>query len=300
MLNQVREITRITVLGAVLNFFLAILKLSVGIVIGSPALVADAAHSLSDLSTDAFVILGVRLSSRPPDESHPFGHGKYETTSAFLVGMALIAVGFFVIYEAGLALYHHEHNIPGYPVLIVAAVSIVSKEWIYQVTQRVARRVKSPALRANAWHHRSDAMSSVAVLIGGIAGMAGWGHGDQLAAIIVGAMVGLVGLNTLWKAFVDFTEGSIPARERDLIAEAVQSVPGVKGWHRMRTRVVGREVFMDLHLLVDGRLSVHEGHGISTSVERAIRQALDRPINVLAHLEPDTDPEESLSDSGQG
>jgi len=290
MVNQVGAITRVTILGLCLNLFLAGLKLAVGIVVGSVALVADAAHSLSDITTDMVVILGVRLSSRPADESHAYGHGKYETCAAFLVGAVLVAVGFLIVWNAGLSLYRHEHNFPGYAVIVVAAVSIGSKEWIYQITQRVARRVRSPALRANAWHHRSDALSSVAVLFGAIAGLVGWGHGDQLAAIAVGVMIGVVGLNVIWRAFVDFTESSIPVEEQKSIAEVIQSVPGVKGWHRLRTRLVGREVFMDLHLLVDAQLSVAEGHEVCNAVESAIEQAMERPLNILVHLEPARDP----------
>ena len=123
----------------------------------------------------------------------------------------------------------------------------------------------------------------MAVLIGGIAGVLGWGHGDQVAAIAVGVMVGMVGLNTLWRALVDFMEGSIPLTERTLIVEAIRSVPGVRGWHRLRTRVMGREVFMDLHLLVDPQLTVAEGHEICDAVESAVKEAMERPVNILIH-----------------
>ena len=290
MVSQVGAITRVTILSSCINLLLAGLKLAVGIVAGSVALVADAAHSISDLSTDAVVVLGVRLSSRPADESHAYGHGKYETCAAFLVGAVLVAVGVLIARDAGLSLYRHEHNFPGYAVLIVAAVSIASKEGLYQITQRVARRVRSPALRANAWHQRSDALSSVAVLFGAIAGQIGWGHGDQLAAVAVGVMISVVGLNVIWRAFVDFTESSIPVEEQKSIAEVIQGVPGVRGWHRLRTRLVGREVFMDLHLLVDAQLSVAEGHEICNAVESAVEQAMERPINILVHLEPARDP----------
>ena len=284
--SQAGQITRVTAVGAVLNVLLAAVKLSVGFVVGSPALVADGAHSFSDLSTDAFVIVGTRFSSRPPDESHTYGHGKYETLAAFLVGSALVAVGALIAAEAGLSLYRHEHIIAGYPVLVVAVVSIASKEWIYHVTQRVARRLKSPALSANAWHHRSDAMSSVAVLVGAVAGLFGWEHGDQLAAIAVGVMVILVGARTVFGALVDFTEKSIPAAEQEAIARAVEDVPGIRGWHRLRTRMVGREVFMDIHVLVDARLSVTEAHEIVNVVESKVRSSLDRPVNLLVHYEP--------------
>lgn len=278
---------RVTLIGLCTNLVLLGLKLVVGLFVGSAALVADAVHSLSDLLTDLVAILGIRLSGRPADESHPYGHGRYETIAASLIGVALVGAGVAIAWDAGLSLYRQEYNIPGYPVLIVAAVSIVSKEWLYQITRRVARRVMSAALSANAWHHRSDALSSVAVLIGGAAGLLGWGHGDQVAAIAVGVMVAIVGLNSIWKVFMELTEGSISAAERSSIVRAIESVSGVRGWHRLRTRLVGREVFMDVHLLVDAGLSVGEGHAICTAVEKAIDLSLDRPVSVVVHCEPE-------------
>ena len=278
---------RVTLVGLFTNLFLLGLKLVVGILVGSAALVADAAHSFSDLLTDIVAIVGIRLSARPADESHEYGHGRYETIAASLIGVALVAAGVAIAWDAGLSLYRQEHNIPGYPVLVVAAVSIVSKEWLYRITRRVARRVRSAALSANAWHHRSDALSSVAVLIGGAAGLLGWGYGDQVAAIAVGVMVAIVGLNSIWKVFMELTECSISAEERQSIVKAIESVPGVKGWHRLRTRLVGREVFMDVHLLVDAGLSVVEGHEICTAVEKAVDLSLDRPVSVVVHCEPE-------------
>jgi cation diffusion facilitator family transporter len=283
---------RVTLVGLFTNILLLGLKLAVGIIVGSAALVADAAHSLSDLLTDIVAIVGIRMSARPADESHPYGHGKFETIAASLIGVALVAAGIAITWNAGLSLYRQEHNIPGYPVLVVAAVSIVSKEWLYHITRRVARRVRSAALSANAWHHRSDALSSVAVLIGGAAGLFGWGHGDQVAAIAVGVMVAVVGAGSLWKVFLELTEGSISADERQSIAKAIESVPGVKGWYRLRTRLVGREVFMDVNVLVDKGLSVGEGHAICTAVEEAIELSLDHPVSVVVHCEPKEEPGE--------
>ena len=290
-MNQVSQIIRVTIWGLCLNLFLVGLKLAVGIVVGSAALVADAVHSISDLSTDIVVILGVRLSSRPADEGHAYGHGRFETIATSLIGAMLVGAGIFIAWKSGLSLYRGEVNIPGYAVLVVAAVSILSKEWIYQITQRVARRVGSSALHVNAWHHRTDALSSVAVLFGAAAGLLGWGHGDQSAAIVVGVMISIVGLIALWKVFVEVTEGSISAEEQRSIVEAIQSVPGVKGWHRLRTRLVGREVFMDVHVLVDEGLSVADGHRICSTVESAIAQSMERPINIVVHCEPDKDPD---------
>ncbi len=280
------SIIRVTVWGLCLNALLAGLKLAGGLVFGSIALVADAVHSLSDMSTDIVVILGVRLSSRPADEGHAYGHGRFETIATSIIGVVLVGVAIMICWEAGVSIYRHEHSIPGFAVLAVATISIGSKEWLYQITRRIARRVGSSALRVNAWHHRSDALSSVAVLFGAIAGLLGWDHGDQLAAVVVGVMIGMVGLKALWDIVFELVEGSVSLEEQKSIAQAIQGVPGVVGWHRMRTRRMGREVFMDVHVLVDARLSVIEGHRISSAVEHAVAHSTGRPIDVVVHYEP--------------
>jgi cation diffusion facilitator family transporter len=286
-MNESGQVIRVTLWGSCVNLFLVGIKLAVGLVVGSAALVADAVHSVSDLGTDLIVILGIRLSSRPADESHSYGHGKFETIAASVIGAVLIGAGLYIASKAGLDLYRQEESFPGYPVIVVAVVSIAAKEATYQVTQRVARRVKSAVLSANAWHHRSDALSSVAVLAGGIAGLAGWGHGDHVAAIAVGVMIATVGLNTLWKVLVELSEGSVSADEQRSIVKAIESVPGVTSWHRLRTRLVGREVFMDVHVRVHPQLSVAEGHLICSIVERSIVKSVDRPVNVVVHCEPE-------------
>ena len=289
-MNEVRQIVRVTVWGLWLNLILVGLKLGVGFVVGSAALVADGVHSISDLLTDVICILGVRLSARPADESHEFGHGRYETVAALIIGAALITAGVLIAWRAALSLHQGETNIPGYPVMLVAAISVVAKEAIFRVTRRVANRTGSEALRVNAWHHRSDALSSVAVLIGAIAGAAGWGHGDQAAAIAVGVMVSVVGLGALRNVFVELTEGSISKEERSEIVRTIQDIPGVRSWHRLRTRLVGREVFMDVHVRVDPEISVAEGHRICSNVEDAISSSLERPVNVVVHCEPEPQP----------
>ena len=285
------QIIRVTLWGMVVNLFLVGLKMAVGLVVNSAALIADAIHSVSDLSTDLAVILGIRLSSRPADEGHAYGHGKFETFTTSFIGIVLVAAGFYLAGKAGLSLYRQEESFPGYAVIVVAVVSIVLKEAIYKVTQRVAHRVKSSSLHANAWHHRSDALSSVAVLIGGIAGLSGWGYGDSLAAVVVGVMVAIVGFNALWKMFLELCEGSVSTKERELIISAIKNVPGVESWHRLRTRLVGRQAFMDVHVQVDAKLSVAEGHRICGKVECAIADSMDRPINIVVHCEPDADPD---------
>jgi len=285
-MRRLDQMMQITVIGLGLNAFLMVLKLGVGITVGSTALIADAVHSLSDLATDIIVLLGIRFASRPADKGHAYGYGRFESISAAVIGGTLIIGGIIIAWRAGLDLYRGEEHIPGYPMLVVAIVSIVSKEWLYRATQKVARTWSSPALRANAWHHRSDALSSVAVLLGAIAGSAGWGHGDQVAAIGVGMIIILVGIGVVWGVLTELTESSVSPEESRLITETIGHVTGVRGWHRLRTRMVGREVFMDVHVLVDPWLSVDESHKICSAVEGNVGQCLDRPVNIIVRCEP--------------
>jgi cation diffusion facilitator family transporter len=280
---------RVTLFGIAINVALSLIKLIVGGFAGSVALVADGIHSASDIATDLAVLGGIRLSSKPADPSHPYGHGRYETLAGGLVAGALILVGLYIAWEAGSALYaRQEAYPPGLVVVLVATVSVLAKEWIYRRTIRVARRLRSPALHANAWHHRSDALSSVAVLIGGLCGLLGWGHADQVAGIVVGLMVVVAGGRTVRDVLHELVEGSLSRVERETIQAAIERVPAVRSWHALRTRSVGREPFVDLHVLVDPTLSLLQGHRISMQVEEAVESACKRPVNVMVHVEPDT------------
>jgi cation diffusion facilitator family transporter len=185
-----KQIKSITYLGMVVNIALSVIKVIIGLLASSLALVADGIHSLSDFATDVAVLLGIRLGSKEPDQSHPYGHGRAETFSAGLIALILIVVGGAMIYYATLAIARDEITAPHLGVLIAAVISIASKEWLYRATQKVAIQSHSPALYANAWHHRSDAFSSVAVVIGYVSLQFGFGHGDQVAAIAVGMMGG--------------------------------------------------------------------------------------------------------------
>jgi len=277
---------KVTVKGLILNAFLTALKLGVGFGVGSAVLVADGIHSLSDGATDVVALLGIKIAERPADAGHAYGHGRFETISASIIGAALLVAGIAIAWQSGRDLYRGEENVPGYPLLLVAVVSLVSKEWLYRVTRGVALSTGSPALQANAWHHRSDAFSSVAVLFGGIAAAAGWGYGDSTAAMVVAVIIIVVGFGAVRRAFVEVTEAAISEEESRVIVLAIGQVPGVRGWHRLRTRAVGPEVHMDVHVLVDPWLSVEESHEICSSVERSIEGSLSRPVTAVVHCEP--------------
>ena len=280
---------RVTLLGILWNVALFAIKLVVGLLTGSAGLVADGIHSASDMATDLAVLGGMHLARRKADSHHPYGHGRFETLAGGIVAGALILVGGFLAWEGVAALSRGEESFPGIGVVAVAFVSIVVKEWMYRRTARVAREVGSAALQANAWHHRSDALSSIAVLAGGIGGLVGFGHADQLAAVIVGLMVVAAGGRTLLRVLHELTEGGLTRKDLGTIERAIEGVPGVLEWHQLRGRRVGRETFVDVHVLVDRSLSLWDAHEISTQVEAAVRDACDLAVNVIVHVEPDSE-----------
>lgn len=285
--REAAEMMRVTNIGIAMNVAMVSAKLTVGWLFGSIALVADGVHSLSDLLTDVLVIVGTWAGIRPADSSHPYGHGKVETGSAFLIGVALMLVGGRIAWVAGYEMYERHHAFPGVWVFIVAALSVVGKEWLYQITRRVAVRVESAALYANAWHHRSDALAALAVVLGTGASMFGWGHGDQVAGVVVGLMVVGVGIKVAIDAFVELSEASTDPSTVAKLQRAIAAEPGVRTFHRLRSRRVGREVFLDVHVLVDPTLSVVAGHAIADRVEESVKRAVRRPVNVVVHVEPD-------------
>lgn len=270
------------------NIALSVIKVVIGLLATSLALVADGIHSLSDVATDVAVLLGLHLGSRKPDQSHPYGHGRAETFSAGLVAVILIAVGGAMIYYATLAIARDETTAPHLSVLLAAVISIAAKEWLYRVTQKAAIASHSPALYANAWHHRSDALSSVAVFIGFISLEFNFGHGDQVAAIAVGLMIIWVGVKVVGDALRELTEAAVDPDTIEHIKKIINSDSAIRQWHQLRTRTVGREVFLDLHILVDPDLKITAAHEITERLEKTLDEQITRPINITVHVEPDT------------
>jgi len=282
-----RQIKSITYIGIAVNIALSVIKVVIGSLAGSLALIADGVHSLSDVATDAAVLLGLRLGSKGPDQSHPYGHGRAETFSAGLIALVLILVGGAMIYYATMAIARDKVIVPRLAVLIVAIVSIAAKEWLYKATQKIAIQSHSPALYANAWHHRSDALSSVAVVIGFITLEFGFGHGDQVAAIAVGLMIIWVGVRVIGDSLRELTEGAVDSDTVERIREVINADSSIRQWHKLRTRTVGREVFLDLHILVDPDLDIAAAHEIAESLENALHEQITRPVNITVHIEPD-------------
>jgi len=283
-----RQIKSITYLGMVVNIALSVIKIIIGLLAASLALVADGIHSLSDVATDVAVLLGLRLGSKEPDQSQPYGHGRAETFSAGLVALILIVVGGAMIYYATLAIARDEITTPCLGVLVAAVISIAAKERLYKATQKVAIQSHSPALYANAWHHRSDALSSVAVVAGYVSLQFGFGHGDQVAAITVGLMIIWVGIRVVGDALRELAEAAVDPDTIEQIKSIINSDSSIRQWHKLRTRTVGREVFLDLHILVDPDLKITAAHEIAEKLEKTLDEQITRPINITVHIEPDT------------
>ena len=282
-----KRIKSVTNLAIAANTALFVVKVSIGFLAGSMALVADGIHSLSDMTTDTAVLLGVYLGSKRPDQAHPYGHGRAETFTAAFIALILVFVGSAMIYYAAMDIARGAVTEPHIAVLVVAIVSIIVKELLYKVTQRVAIDTHSSALYANAWHHRSDAFSSVAVVIGFISLKAGFNYGDRIAAIAIGLMVILVAIRIIGDCLHELTESAVDSETIGHIKNIINSNCSIRQWHKLRTRTVGREVFLDLHILVDPDLNIAAAHEISESLENALQEQISRPINITVHIEPD-------------
>jgi len=282
-----KAIRSVTFLGIAINAFLIILKLISGILIRSSALIADSVHSISDLTTDFVVLIGTSLSHRPPDETHPYGHKKIETIASQFIASILLVVSFGLLWSAGASLYYHRQNFPGYMMIIVAAISVILKEIIFFRTRKISRITDSVALYANAWHHRSDSLSSMGVLIGGIASLLGWGYADQVATTFIAFMIIGIAGKIFFGGIVELTEHSADRESIQELKRVLSEEKNISSWHALRTRKLGGELFADVHVLVDPHLSVFKSHEISVSIEEKIRNELSKPVNVLIHIEPD-------------
>ncbi len=270
----------------VINIFLSTIKILAGIIVKSVALIADGIHSISDLATDVTVLVSSKAARRPADISHPYGHGKIETIGTLLIGLILLIVGGGIGWSAVHSLYHGEKFFPGPIVAIVAFVSVVAKELLFQFTQKLAKRIHSSSLYANAWHHRSDALSSVAVLIGGGLSLVGFGFGDHLAGLVVGIMIMAVAGKILFDGIKELSEHAIDRESIKIIEQTLNNHSEVSLWHKLRTRKIGAELFVDVHIHVDPNLSVFESHKFTKEIEKSIQEQLPLPVNILIHVEP--------------
>lgn len=288
-----KQIYKATLIGSVANFILVVIKLIAGIVGRSSAMIADAVHSLSDFATDIVVMVFVKLSSKPKDEGHAYGHGKYETMATAIIGVALFLVGAGIFWEGLVKIYQSIQGIPiERPEMLAfyaALLSIVVKEALYQYTRKVGKQVKSELVIANAWHHRSDAFSSIGTLIGiGGAIFLGdkWVILDPIAAVIVSLFIIKVAIQLLASSMNDLLEKSLPEDIQQEIIEIVKSVPEVCDPHNLRTRRIGTDFAIEIHIRLNPNMNVKEAHDISWVIENKLKQKYGSNTHVAVHIEP--------------
>ena len=288
-----KEIYKVTLVGGAVNVFLVAFKFVAGIMGNSAAMIADAVHSLSDFITDIIVLAFVRISGKPQDKSHEYGHGKYETLALTLIGVALLAVAIWILYGGAtkIATWLNGGRLeaPGMLALWAALLSIVFKEAVYRYSIIKARQLQSPAVEANAWHHRSDALSSVGTALGiGGAIFLGqrWTVLDPLASLVVGAFIVKVSVHLLRDGIGDLMEQSLPDEVEKEILQLVASVSDVEEPHDLRTRRIGNHYAIELHILVDGDITLREAHDKASAVEDLLKSHYGQDTHVAVHVEP--------------
>ncbi|SNU04710.1 cation diffusion facilitator family transporter [Prevotellaceae bacterium MN60] len=291
--SREKEIYKVTLVGSVGNVALLTFKFIAGVLGHSSAMIADAVHSLSDFITDVVVLVFVSISAKPQDRSHDYGHGKYETIATFLIGLALVAAATGIVVSGCLKLIAwwggEALAAPGWIALWAALLSIVIKELIYQYTARKGKQLDSPVMIANAWHHRSDALSSIgaAVGIGGAIWLGQrWTVLDPLASIIVGLMLVRVAWELLRTSSADLTECSLPEETEQEIENIIQSFADVQEPHNLRTRRIGNRVAIEAHVRMDGSLPLHIVHERATTIERKLKERFGEQTHVTLHMEP--------------
>ena len=292
-MERSKEIYKVTLVGSVVNIVLLLFKFIAGILGHSAAMVADAVHSLSDFVTDVVVLVFVRISGKPKDKSHDYGHGKYETLAMTLIGLALLAVAIGIVYSGTMRIISWFNGVtleaPGLLALWVALLSIALKEGVYRYSMIKARELNSQAVEANAWHHRSDALSSIGTAIGiGGAIFLGqrWTVLDPLASVVVGVFIVKVSIDLLRNGIGDLMEQSLPEAVEGEILTLVASLPGDIKPHDLRTRRLGNHYAIELHILMDGEITLREAHDKASEVENLLRDRYGKDTHVAVHVEP--------------
>ena len=291
--SREKGIYKVTIVGSIVNFLLLVFKFFAGIAGHSAAMLADAVHSLSDFITDIVVIVFVRIAGKPEDKGHDYGHGKYETLATAIIGLLLLCVGFGIFWNGASSIYTFlrggQLESPGVVALVAALVSIVSKEILYQYTVIQGKKLNSQAVIANAWHHRSDALSSIGTAIG-IGGAILLGDHrrvlDPVAAVVVSFFIMKVSVRLLIPCVDELLEKSLPEDVEKEIEQTVLSFPGVSQPHHLRTRRIGNYYAIELHVRMDGKITLEEAHSTATAIENKLKEMFGKGTHVGIHVEP--------------
>ena len=291
--QRLREVYKVTIAGSIINVLLLVLKFAAGILGHSAAMIADAIHSLTDFATDVVVLVFVKLGNKPMDKDHDYGHGKYETLATAIIGISLFAVGVMICWSGLVKTYHalcgEQLHQPGVVALVAAVLSIVMKEWAYQFTVRVGRKYHSEAVVANAWHHRSDALSSIGTMLGiGGAILLGdhWAVLDSLAAILVSVFIIKAAWSLVMQSVKELTDASLSEKEEGEIVRTAAEVEGVCEIHNLFTRRIGNNIAIEMHVRMPGSLSLYVAHEHASAIENRLKQKYGAGTHVSIHIEP--------------
>lgn len=289
--ERYRASRRVTWASVVLNLVLTAAQVVVGVIGHSQALVADGVHTLSDLITDGLVLFALKHSAKGADEEHPYGHARIETAVTLALGIMLVVVAAGIAWRAGerLLIDPNPFTVPSTMTLWVALLTLAVKEGLYRYTVGAATRFGSAMLRANAWHHRSDAISSLIVVLGIGGALYGYGYLDAAAAIVVAIFISKIGVELGWQALRELVDTALDRDDRDEIRQVIQNVSGVEALHLLRTRRMGGQAFVDVHILVDRKLSVSEGHQIGEVVRQRLIQQIAPVSDVMVHIDTEED-----------
>ncbi len=284
------QIRRVTIVGALVNACIAFVKLLFGVIGHSQALVADGLHSVSDLASDFLLLFAAKHASRGPDSEHPYGHGRIETLFSVVQGLILGAFAVSIGVDAVRRLFDPQQLLrPEVSTLFIAVLAVFTKEALYQYTVRAARRLRSSMLRGNAWDHRSDAISSVVVVLGVAGTLAGLPYLDAVAAVGVALTIVKISFELIWQSMRELIDTALDAERVDAIRGTILAVSGVRACHMLRTRRMGGDALVDVHILVDPELSVSEGHQISEQVRTRLIDAFEEINDVMVHIDPEDD-----------
>ena len=280
---------KVTLIGAVINALLGVIKLIGGIAFHSHALLADGVHSFADLITDMMVLVASKYGSQDADAAHPYGHKRIETAATFILALLLILAGAGIAWDSIDEIIFKQHTVPGSFALPIAALSILANEILFHYTRLIGKRIHSELIIANAWHHRSDAGASAVVVVGLIGSLVGWPGCDALAAIVVGCMIIQMGLSYSWNSIKELVDTAVDVQLLGEIETIIRSIHGVQKIHQLRTRMMGGDIFIDVHIQVSPYISVSEGHFVAQHVHLALVEQFVRVKDVTVHVDPEDD-----------
>lgn len=290
--GELRAASKVTLIGMVLDAVLGVIKVIGGVFFHSQALLVDGIHSFSDVASDLVVLGVMRVSRQKPDQNHPYGHQRIETIGTMVLGSILIAVGAALAWDNILRLIQGgTDQVPGWPVLVAAAASVIGKEWIYRYTRRVGQAIRSDLIIANAWHSRTDAFSSVIVLVSTLGAMGGFIWVDTLAAVVIAGIIIHIGWKFTWDAVKELVDTGLSPEDTEMLKAIARDTEGVRNVHELRSRRMGHDILLDIHLVVRPEISVSEGHQIGMQVVSGMRDALDNIRDINFHIDAENDEE---------